>query len=110
MFKLTDDLLKEATDYWLTPVPNTNHILHAKNFELKITSLSNTLQLITSRDINVNFSLNLRRLRRAVTLDAERVTTVSDAIKALKIEDMNYHSSELKINILKSFDLKHPRD
>lgn len=109
MFKLMDDLLIEATDYWLTPMPQTYHALHAKNFELKISSLKKKLNLIKSRELDIEFDFDLRKIRRSITLDAERVTQISESIRLLKIEDMNHHVSELKINIFRAFECKYPQ-
>jgi len=109
-FKLVDDLLNEASIYWLTPQDNAKHLLHAKNFELKTQNLKKNLQLIASRGVELDFTLELRKARRAITLDAERVSDISDSIKTLKIEDMNHYLTTLKINIFKSFETKYPKN
>lgn len=102
-----DKLTSASIIYWTSndnDNDNENLILKSKKFELEIVSLKRSLEQLKKRGLNLSLDLEIRKLRRAITLDSTNKKTLGDSLKLLKVEDMFFYSDELQNKIMKSFE------
>jgi hypothetical protein len=103
-FLINVDKLTSASIIYWTSNDNENLILKSKKFELEIVSLKRSLEQLKKRGLNLSLDLEIRKLRRAITLDSTNKKTLGDSLKLLKVEDMFFYSDELQNKIMKSFE------
>ncbi|MGY0565743.1 MAG: hypothetical protein ACW7DQ_19925, partial [Paraglaciecola chathamensis] len=58
--------------------------------------LRTDLNLLHERKIQCDFSNEIYKLRRSLTLDAERASEIQSSIKAIKLEDLTEAATSLK--------------
>lgn len=103
-----DDLCNSSVNYW--SANDSEHLvmlMKSKQLEQEINSLKQNLKLISSRNININFSRYIRKLRQAITLDAQNKNLVTQTAIQIKVEDIYFYSENIKSHIIEEFQNIH---
>lgn len=103
-----DDLCKSSVNYW--SASDNDYlvmVMKSKQLELEINSLKQNLKLISSRNININFSRYIRKLRQAMTLDAQNKNLVTQTDIQIKVEDIYFYSESIKSHLIEEFQNIH---
>jgi hypothetical protein len=101
-----DKLIADSILYWSSEA-NENKRLKSKKFELEIVSLKRSLEQLNRRGLSLNLDLEIRKLRRAITLDSSNKNLISEPQIILKIEDMFFYSDEIQNKLIQSFQDKY---
>lgn len=105
---LLEELTNSAIVIWSTENASANLQLQASSQVAKVQQFKRKLDLLQQRGLQIDVSSNLKRLRKAITLDIERVDTVSVVKKESKIKDIHFYSSELTHTLYQAFIKKYP--
>jgi hypothetical protein len=108
VLSLLDELLKESIIYWSSSETELNGQLQSKKLASKTQRFKKKLGVLTTRGLQLDCNRELRGIRRAITLDAERPTTVSNLAKMEKIEDIDLFGAELTSKVLTAYQNKYP--
>ena len=106
---LLDELIKDAMALWTNDNLTQDNPLQSQTLVSKTHRFKRKLELLSRTGLNIDCTTEIKRLRRAITLDAEQASTISLGIKALKIDDINHFATELTNNVYSAFQKKYPR-
>lgn len=108
LLSLLDELLKESISYWTTSDEVSAGYLQSQKLISKTHRFKKKLALLDTRGLAFDCSKELKNIRRAITLDAQRASDVSTAKKLNKIEDLNYYGAQLTNKVLIAYQNKYP--
>ncbi|MEP2652702.1 MAG: hypothetical protein ABJH06_12000 [Paraglaciecola sp.] len=96
----SNSICQAGNEFWSTEsYENTNTISASKVFANDIHILRTDLNLLSERKMQYDISNELYKLRRSLTLDAERPDKVQDSIRAIKLEDLTEAATSLKTKL-----------
>jgi hypothetical protein len=108
LLSLLDELSKEAIAHWVSCDETLNSQLQSKKLVSKTQRFKRKLALLKSRGLEFDCNKELKEIRRAITLDAERANDISDVKKKIKIDDINHYGAELTDKVLTAYQTKYP--
>tara|TARA_B110000238_G_scaffold32996_1_gene33823 strand:+ start:14 stop:487 length:474 start_codon:yes stop_codon:yes gene_type:complete len=98
-----------GAEYWIkihhTPEEAS---IKSHRFEALISQLKLDIKLLSKRNIHLNASLDIVRIRKALTLDAQHPEKILASLKQIKVDDLNIYGSNLREKAYNVFMIKYP--